>query len=294
MEHATVLFKKFKKNFENPILCYIEKVSKVPKECVVVGVVLIIANSLIFRIGAGFICNLVGFIYPAYWSLKAIESKTRDDDTQWLVYWVFYAAFSIVDSFVEFLLRWIPFYYFFKLGFFLWFFHPSTKGALVVYENVLKKLLSCADETVDEAMRKTKLSEAKPAEDFSKLQSLLTDKLQKVQQDVSAVANEVGQLFGRLADQHGEPVNIEEQVRHHPDMGFQGTQAQAVLEESNNPVEIADAKETALKVQPVNGEEKVHNRLEMEFQETQAGAVPEESNNPFEEAVAKFRAFNLK
>jgi len=43
-----------------------------------------------------------------------------------------------------------------------------------------------------------------------------------------------------------QPVNLEEKVRHLLEMGFQETQARAVLEESNNSVEVAVAKLTAL------------------------------------------------
>ena len=38
--------------------------------------------------GPQVISVLVGFTYPAYQSFKAIESNNKDDDTQWLVYWV--------------------------------------------------------------------------------------------------------------------------------------------------------------------------------------------------------------
>ena len=50
----------------------------------------------------------------------AIESKTKGDDTQWLVYWVIFAIFSIMEVFVDLVLYWIPFYYAFKLAFLLW------------------------------------------------------------------------------------------------------------------------------------------------------------------------------
>ncbi len=40
----------------------------------------------------------------------------KDDDTQWLTYWVVYAAFGIIEYFTDLLLSWIPFYFLLKVG----------------------------------------------------------------------------------------------------------------------------------------------------------------------------------
>jgi receptor expression-enhancing protein 5/6 len=56
--------------------------------------------------GENLIVNLVGFIYPAYMSFKAISSNTINDDTQWLTYWVVYAFFNITESITDILFSW--------------------------------------------------------------------------------------------------------------------------------------------------------------------------------------------
>eukprot|EP00924_Labyrinthula_sp_SR-Ha-C_P007210 snap_masked-scaffold_8-processed-gene-12.39-mRNA-1 protein AED:0.39 eAED:0.39 QI:0/-1/0/1/-1/1/1/0/167 len=101
-------------------------------------------------LGPNFICNATGFFYPTYASFHAIESKRKDDDTQWLTYWVVYALFTVVEAFVDVLLFWFPFYYSFKFGFLIWLFLPSTQGAKFLYQNVVKGIVATAEDFVDQ------------------------------------------------------------------------------------------------------------------------------------------------
>jgi receptor expression-enhancing protein 5/6 len=51
---------------------------------------------LVFLImGGGLLIDLVGFTYPMFASLKAIESPNADDDKQWLTYWVVFSLFKV-------------------------------------------------------------------------------------------------------------------------------------------------------------------------------------------------------
>ncbi|KAI6188692.1 Receptor expression-enhancing protein [Aphelenchoides besseyi] len=94
-------------------------------------------TALYFVIGsfAQIICNFVGFAYPAYESVKAIRSPTKEDDTKWLIYWTVFAFFSLVDFFANVIFCYFPFYYLFKILFLLYLYLPQTNGALFMYEN---------------------------------------------------------------------------------------------------------------------------------------------------------------
>ncbi len=46
---------------------------------------------------------------------KAIDSVDKDDDTQWLTYWVVYSAFGIAEYFTDMFLSWVPFYFLAKV-----------------------------------------------------------------------------------------------------------------------------------------------------------------------------------
>lgn len=54
-------------------------------------------------------------MYPAYCSMKAIETKEKDDDTKWLTYWVVFAFFIIVETFSDFIVGWFPVYWLAKV-----------------------------------------------------------------------------------------------------------------------------------------------------------------------------------
>ena len=83
--------------------------------------------------------NMVGFLYPAYKSLEALESDNLGDDKHWLTYWVCFSCFMMFDQLAEklFVKRIIPFYFFLKLAFLIYLFHPSTSGAKNIYRNLI-------------------------------------------------------------------------------------------------------------------------------------------------------------
>jgi receptor expression-enhancing protein 5/6 len=129
----------------------------------VLGGGLVFVVLVFLGIGAGSLCNIVGFLYPAFKSFEAIETKQKGDDTQWLIYWVVYAFFSIIEVFADFLIYWIPFYYAFKLAFLLWAMLPQTKGAKFLYDNFLKDFLKKNESKIDAAWNDAKKTTGKLA-----------------------------------------------------------------------------------------------------------------------------------
>mmetsp|Transcript_21853 Transcript_21853/g.36093 ORF Transcript_21853/g.36093 Transcript_21853/m.36093 type:complete len:197 (+) Transcript_21853:338-928(+) len=150
-----------------PVLQQAEDTLKCPKEFLVIAAALVTAVLVFFGIGAGSLCSIVGFLYPAYKSFEAIESKNRGDDTQWLIYWVVYAFFSVLEVFIDFLVYWIPFYYAFKLAFLLWAMLPQTKGAKFLYDSFLKDFLKSNESKIDVALENAKKSASSVAAEAS-------------------------------------------------------------------------------------------------------------------------------
>ena len=65
--------------------------------------------------GSYLLSGLVGFVYPAYMSFKALETDNKDDDRRCLVYWTVYAACQLFDPILSFVLSFVPAFYFIKV-----------------------------------------------------------------------------------------------------------------------------------------------------------------------------------
>merc|ERR1712232_1485561 len=135
---------------EFSLLNTIEKKTRIPKVAMATTTALTIFTAFYVTFGPGLLCNLVGFVYPAYASFKAIETVQKDDDTQWLTYWVVYAVFTVVESFSDAILFWVPFYYSFKFGFLLWM--MLSRGAETLYKLVLWPLFKSQQDVIDHAL----------------------------------------------------------------------------------------------------------------------------------------------
>lgn len=120
-----------------PALVRLEQTTHVPKAYGTLGLFFVIGTAIFFNIAAGFLTTVLGFALPAYFSLRAIETPGKDDDVQWLTYWVSFGFLTILESFSSIILHWVPFYYTFKAIILVWLMLPQTQGAKVVYTKLL-------------------------------------------------------------------------------------------------------------------------------------------------------------
>ncbi|EJK70245.1 hypothetical protein THAOC_08407 [Thalassiosira oceanica] len=159
---------------DNELLHSLEQKYNIPKERIVVGGVLVIFFAIAFGLTAASLCSIIGFAYPSYKSFEAIEKRTGSgggpEVTQWLIYWVVFSFFSIIEVFVDTLLYWIPFYWAFKVAFLLWAMLPQTRGAKFLYDSFLKDFLRSNESKIDAALEnasKTAASVAKEAKEVA-------------------------------------------------------------------------------------------------------------------------------
>ena len=121
----------------------------------------LISSVLLVMLGVGqsIITTLIGVVYPAFASFIALETEEKEDDKQWLTYWICFGFFQIIDCFGGIILQFIPFYFFLKVAFMVWLFHPKSMGALWLYNNYMqayvKKYRSQIEKGIKEGEKKT-------------------------------------------------------------------------------------------------------------------------------------------
>jgi len=103
-----------------------------------------------FNIFDSIITNLVGTVYPAFWTIKSLEKKKSiEEQKKWLTYWVVFGSFIIVDMGSPVIVKFIPFYFVVKILFLMWLFMPGSNGCTIVYYLVVKKIFGYYEDKID-------------------------------------------------------------------------------------------------------------------------------------------------
>jgi len=136
-------------------LTMIEQKTNIKKRYIALVAIVVISIYLVIGLAKDLLCNLIGFVYPAYISVKAIESTDKDDDTEWLMYWVVFSTFSCVEFFSDILLSWFPFYFLGKCIFLIWCMAPTSyNGSKILYSKLIRPFVLKHENKIDGALGK--------------------------------------------------------------------------------------------------------------------------------------------
>ena len=105
-----------------------------------------------FNLFEKIITNLTGTIYPTFWTIKSIESK--DGYTKkWLIYWIIFSSFILLDYFSGIILKFIPFYFILKICFLIWLQWPDSNGCYLVFNFIINRIFDAIEEDIDECVK---------------------------------------------------------------------------------------------------------------------------------------------
>ncbi|KAK8069801.1 Receptor expression-enhancing protein 2 [Apiospora phragmitis] len=88
-----------------------------------------------------FLSSIASFLFPLFASYKALKTSDPTQLTPWLMYWSVLSCALLAESWLEFILWWIPFYSYLRLFFLLYLVLPQTQGARYLYETYLHPYL---------------------------------------------------------------------------------------------------------------------------------------------------------
>lgn len=105
---------------------------------------------------ASSITLLLGTIYPAYASYKALRTKTVTNQYKWMTYWIVLAAFSCIEGILDLLIGfWLPFYLELKLLFRIWLILPISQRSLgsgIIYQRWVHRYLMAREGDIDRSI----------------------------------------------------------------------------------------------------------------------------------------------
>ena len=116
----------------------IEKTTGQPKSLLAGGGALFGLFLVFFLCPPQLVFSAIGVGYPTYASLKMLAEDKTEDAAMWITYWCLFSLLKVVMNPLDFILGFLPFYFYLKLVLLVWLFSPTTKGAGVVYEKVVK------------------------------------------------------------------------------------------------------------------------------------------------------------
>ncbi|XLU46896.1 putative HVA22-like protein g isoform X1 [Arachis ipaensis] len=94
---------------------------------------------------------IFGYAYPGFECYKTVEKNKVDIEELrfWCKYWTIVALYTIIEKFVDIFFGWLPFYGEAKIFMFVYLWNNKTKGTTVIYETILKPIISRHESDID-------------------------------------------------------------------------------------------------------------------------------------------------
>jgi len=123
----------------------------------VLGGFLFVAGLLLLLFsGFTIVVTCYTVIYPGLLSIRAINSKRKDDDKTWLTYWLIFGLLNVAETFLGFVFYFTPYWTWVRIGLFIWLL--QFNGSKTLYDTVLRDLLAKNKDLIKDFIKRTQSS----------------------------------------------------------------------------------------------------------------------------------------
>ncbi|EMC92867.1 hypothetical protein BAUCODRAFT_37783 [Baudoinia panamericana UAMH 10762] len=98
---------------------------------------------------ADILTSITSILFPIFASYKALRTSDPANLAPWLMYWTTLSLFLLVESQLYFILYWIPFYSWIRLGLHLYLVLPGMKGSQFIYQTYIHPFLEEHERQID-------------------------------------------------------------------------------------------------------------------------------------------------
>ncbi|WPG99090.1 Hypothetical protein R9X50_00189900 [Acrodontium crateriforme] len=98
---------------------------------------------------ADILTSVTSILFPVFASYKALQSSDPASLTPWLMYWVTLSLVLLVENQFYFVLAWVPFYPWLRLGLHLYLVLPGKQGSVYIYQQYIHPFLSEHEREID-------------------------------------------------------------------------------------------------------------------------------------------------
>ncbi|XP_064476312.1 receptor expression-enhancing protein 4-like [Ornithodoros turicata] len=101
---------------------------------------------------------IVGALFPAYASCKAVQSRNAREYVHWMMYWIVLASLLTLEPIVDSIFaRGLPFYNQLKIGVVLWLQSSTSKGASLIFRKAILPQFKRREAEIDVYLDKVKV-----------------------------------------------------------------------------------------------------------------------------------------
>lgn len=106
-------------------------------------------STLIDSADSPFRSSVTSILFPVYASYKALRTSDPALLAPWLMYWSTLSLFLLVESQFHFILSWVPFYSWMRLGLHLYLVLPGNQGSVLLYQQYIHPFLEEHERQID-------------------------------------------------------------------------------------------------------------------------------------------------